>query len=715
MFSDMLERAESHASLEGAALEGNSLSDLAAQLDGRPLRIATMCSGTESPLLALELISEALFDQHGVKLNIEHAFSCEIEVHTHSYTLDTTRAFCVFLCFLCVFVCFESLFAANHASVHCLTSSPLFVQPFKQAYIERNFAPPLLFRDIRELGADKATTAYGALQPVPGEVDMLVAGTSCVDYSNLNTKQKGIDEKGESGQTFWGMMRWVNKHRPPIVVQENVCSAPWDAMVSYYAKAGYMATYMRVDTKNHYIPHTRTRVYLIALDARAAARDGGAAKGRAVGEELSRWRAAINELSRPASSSLEAFLLPTDDPRVHRGREDLARPKHGGGAKRAVTDWGRCETRHQRARAEEAIGLKRPLTAWESQGHCTGPDFSWHDWLKGQVERVLDLMDINFLRLAKTGVDANYKTLLWNLSQNVDRTTGAVKPGICPCLTPNMVPYLTNRGGPLIGPEVLSLQGIPVSDLLLTRESEDQMADLAGNAMTSTIVGTCMLSALLLSRDYLLAHRAPKSAPPPSNPHGRSLTPAGTLSPSPLCLNAKRKLVDLSSLVADAVRSARMCASEGREGTAPHVSRCADCGATVSDECAAWPEHGKLSSITEERLDPREFERILKESLPMCMVVDGLGAIKEMRPDGALLPMAGSALKGEAGVKAAANVGAKAGAKAAVKAAAKPEVLLLSPTQFPHMSHPIFPTYLRHVFAPPHPQAECGGERQEEG
>ena len=77
-------------------------------------------------------------------------------------------------------------------------------------------------------------------------------------------------------------------------------------------------------------------------------------------------------------------------------------------------------------------------------------------------------MDINWLRLTsgvKRGIfdqlgcqDANFKTMLWNLSQNVDRSTGQEgKPGICPCLTPNMVPYLTNRGGPLIGEEVLSL------------------------------------------------------------------------------------------------------------------------------------------------------------------------------------------------------------------------------------------------------------------
>ena len=56
----------------------------------------------------------------------------------------------------------------------------------------------------------------------------------------------------------------------------------------------------------------------------------------------------------------------------------------------------------------------------------------------------------------------------WNLA-------GSGRPGICPCLTPSMVPYVTNRGGPLIGLEALSLQGIPIDDLLLTRESDDQV------------------------------------------------------------------------------------------------------------------------------------------------------------------------------------------------------------------------------------------------
>jgi hypothetical protein len=56
------------------------------------------------------------------------------------------------------------------------------IEPFKQGYIERNFHPPLLFRDIRELGQQHAYTAYGALVNVPntpGCVDILIAASAC--------------------------------------------------------------------------------------------------------------------------------------------------------------------------------------------------------------------------------------------------------------------------------------------------------------------------------------------------------------------------------------------------------------------------------------------------------------------------------------------------------------------------------------------------------
>lgn len=59
------------------------------------------------------MISPLVREKYGKPLEVEHVFSCEIE-------------------------------------------------PFKQAYIERNFSPPILFRDVCELGNDEATTAYGA-------------------------------------------------------------------------------------------------------------------------------------------------------------------------------------------------------------------------------------------------------------------------------------------------------------------------------------------------------------------------------------------------------------------------------------------------------------------------------------------------------------------------------------------------------------------------
>jgi hypothetical protein len=83
---------------------------LAEHIQGRKLRVATMCSGTESPLLALNLISRAMTEKFGNTIEVEHVFSCEIV-------------------------------------------------PFKQAYIERNFQPPLLFRDVCELGDNYACVA----------------------------------------------------------------------------------------------------------------------------------------------------------------------------------------------------------------------------------------------------------------------------------------------------------------------------------------------------------------------------------------------------------------------------------------------------------------------------------------------------------------------------------------------------------------------------
>ena len=565
---------------------GDMFEDLVSRVPGieaflgamtRPLRVATMCSGTESPLLALDKIADATEKLYGNRMAIDHVFSCEIE-------------------------------------------------PFKQAYIERNFAPPILFRDIRELGGDEATTAYGAKVDVPHNVDMLVAGTSCVDYSNLNNERKGLEAQGESGQTFRGMMNWIRKSQPPIIILENVCNAPWDQVQKKFEDEGYFARFMRVDTKRFYIPHTRTRVYLFACKADDPSL-------------VESWKQLVKSLERPASATLEAFLFDADDPRVHEGRRMLARP--GEDSTRANTDWGRCESRHQRARLEEGLGQRRPFTHWD--GGCTLPDYAWNDWGKAQTDRVLDLMDIDYLRLAQLDIDSMHKTLVWNLSQNVDRTTGSVAPGICPCLTPTMVPFVTNRGGPLVGIEALSLQGIPVDDLLLTRENENQMSDLAGNAMTTTVVGACMLAAMTLMTDTLAGkkHKTAKRALKLDDDSSVStqtmqgsltvvqaaaakkeeVTGQDKLVKRPLDLGMKP--IPLKELLSKANRSARLCVCEGETGTtdADSLLICRDCGHTCCIKCCGRPEHNYTKHVVD-RILPEDFKEQLKNSLPMHMKLD---------------------------------------------------------------------------------------------
>ncbi|KAF5350208.1 hypothetical protein D9758_007844 [Tetrapyrgos nigripes] len=553
------------------------IKDVAERVSGRKIRVATMCSGTESPLLALELIQDSIREHFDVNLEVEHVFSCEIE-------------------------------------------------PFKQAYIERNFHPPILFRDVCELGGDEAHTAYGSLVPVPGDVDLLVAGTSCVDYSSLNNEKQDIEANGESGRTFRGMLSWVKKHRPPLVILENVCGAPWGFVKSKFEQNGYSADYSRVDTKQFYIPHTRTRVYLVAVDKKKSSIPAT-------------WKdMVLNKLKRPASSTLDAFLLPSDDPRIHSQR---ALDRRSG-----RTDWTRCESRHQRARLEEELGSKRPLTSWDEGGSCKLLDFAWTDWGVAQVERVWDLMDISLLRAAKKGVDSSYKTQVWNLSQNVDRNTSSSKVGICPCLTPSMIPYITNRGGPMVGLEALSMQGLPVDKLLLTRESEDNLADLAGNAMSTTVVGASILAALVTGMNLLkeggdkTTYESKRGIEDAVDEDVMDVDEVVDSGPSleehiagedqllyqPLDLSVT-KAHSFATILELAAKSTRLCTCEGRvEMTSRTLVRCVDCGASSCKKCGGRPEHNTvpIDLEAEPRLSPSDFDKVLKSSLPMCLTLSSV-------------------------------------------------------------------------------------------
>src|SRR5882762_8141630 len=188
---------------------------------------------------------------------------------------------------------------------------------------------------------------------------------------------------------------------------------------------------------------------------------------------------------------------------------------------------------------------------------------------------------------------------VWNLSQNVDRAIGTNKVGICPCLTPSMIAYITNRGGPMVGLEALHLQGLPIDELLLTRETEDQLADLAGNAMSTTVVGTSILAALVVACKLLtkgddkatyeeksgnnvsaVSDDGAMDVDVPTTAAQEHMTGEDQLLERPLDLSTTTNR-QLSILLTDAMKSVRLCECEGRKDiTERQLMRCKDCGSS---------------------------------------------------------------------------------------------------------------------------------------
>ncbi|KAI9808767.1 MAG: hypothetical protein M1825_003920 [Sarcosagium campestre] len=542
-------------------------------LNNRRLRVATMCSGTESPILALQLVRDSLKSSFGLDLNVEHVFSAEIV-------------------------------------------------PFKQAYIERNFAPPIIFRDIRELiDSDTATSAYGSKVGVPGEVDMLVAGFSCVDFSNLNGKKQQLESKGESGDTFRSIFNYAMKRRPTLIVLENVYNAPWEKIQqAWETTANYSAIYVKPDTKEYYIPHTRQRGYMLCIDRKKL--------GNASSSTMTRWKELMTKFKRPASAPIEAFLLSEDDPRVHRAREELAKGVLGDDKAPREVDWTKCQGRHLDYRSDLYLGSRRPMTAWEDNGSCKMPDYAWNDWGTAQVERIWDTLEISLLRNARRGFDSQFKTRVWDLSQNIDRFQDTAGFGITGCITPSGQPYVTTRGGPLIGLEALAMQGLPIDKLLLTRESQRQLQDLAGNAMTSTVVGSAMLAALIVGFKALKpGDPSETTSPTEAVSHGDKIGAADHLVSHSLNL-AEAKVSSVNSILADAQRSCRLCLCEGRTTIVSQpLQRCSLCGHSTCTKCGGTPPHDYAAiprSEIEARMAPADFENRIKDALPLRISMAGL-------------------------------------------------------------------------------------------
>ena len=387
-------------------------------------------------------------------------------------------------------------------------------------FVLRVYAAP------RRLTNPDSTTAAGSKAKVPTAVDLLVVGSSCVDFSTLNSKKRHelraspvdptnpiptleafIDSVrgiiGESAVTFVSSMKYVLRVRPRIVLLENVNSAPWDNIANdYFPMAQYCAVHVSVDSREYGVPQTRQRGYCIAADWTYYGD-----RASAIAKE---WAKIIRAIAPNAQIPLENLLLRPNDRAVREMEIPIERGTHREPSAKATM----CKMRHRDARATHALPDLNPVTGVDERGTCRPDDRMFGGWIQKQGGRVCDLLDIACLRTITTPhlmFDARYKLHIIDLSQNVDRSLGRV--GQSPCVTPAGIQFLTGQGRPLLGSEVLALQGIDSSKLVPSTESERDWRDLAGNAMTTTVIGSAILAAIVaewnVCRDEDIGLKAP--------------------------------------------------------------------------------------------------------------------------------------------------------------------------------------------------------------
>jgi site-specific DNA-cytosine methylase len=227
------------------------------------------------------------------------------------------------------------------------------IEAMKQSYIERNFSPPLIFKDVREFipeASFTAMTAYGAEARIPAGIDILIAGFVCKDLSQLNSNRKTLDDDGESGDTFRAIYAYSKNFRPGVVLLENVQGQPpvWREIVAKWDEIGYEAAWTTRDTKEYYLPQTRMRMYMIVVDQRVY---GDSAKNI-----VSKWKDLMQKLERRCSSPYESFL------------RNMASNSNKHNSLASEPDWALCKLRYDHIRSKERLGILRPVTRWNENG-----------------------------------------------------------------------------------------------------------------------------------------------------------------------------------------------------------------------------------------------------------------------------------------------------------------------------------------------------------
>ena len=405
-------------------------------------------------------------------------------------------------------------------------------------------------------------------------------------------------------------------------------------------KARYRTHLVKLDTRQYGLPQTRNRGYMFVWLSDDANDD--------LGEYI---QLIMDELKTPLLHSMEAFLLPPSHDRFRCFREAL---RSGPGlmvAKERAKeldffDWELTGVKdlayHVNFREAHGINERaRPFTQWDTLGRRKAPPGMWSELVDMWNQRRLDLMDCFTAGAMRDAVsrDPNHHSFTWDLSQNVHRTDPRKSNvGVSGCVTPGCELLLPHKGRTMMGFEKLLLQGIPYNRLALGSQTEVQLSDLAGNAMSVPVITACMLSGICAFqlrreqksidkvnlRNFALSQKY-------DDAKGSVLAERGDLHGTKL--STTNDFAEVFAKIGndfadDAFRCSDLCTCESSGQMSPDdkILECSDCGLGICHACTSRHQIGS-HSLTEiitsksKRTNPHEFKMKLRVAAPSVLVL----------------------------------------------------------------------------------------------
>jgi hypothetical protein len=477
-----------------------------------------------------------------------------------------------------------------------------------------------------------------------------------------------------AGQSELQSVRWPKGTKPTAtcllkdLMKENGIVKATDTLV-FETECLYCTKTVKVDTKDFGLPQTRMRTYMFVWRPE----DGD------VNDDLGYYfEKIVHHLKSPVRHSLQSFILQVDHDLIRVFREALRGPP-GRQTMRSVClepyYWTSASTNlpHNK-NPRVALGLEdtaRFITNWHAHGKKQVPPHYWLEYLKCNYQREMDFIDIlhaSALRDAEAH-DSNFSSFYWNISQNATKEKHrSSRPGIAGCITPGGDFFLPQEGRPILvskkfsatilstlkfhmltlisvlqGCEKLMIQGIPYFRLALGAESEVQLGDLAGNAMSLTVVCATILSALTcrqLRKEALVSGRSvddtlssliAKSATEGLYGNLKELlgsTNSEALANEPGATSATAFFAELASLAKDAIESSIWCTCEtsGTSTTTSCFLECRVCRVSCCRNCICSTAGYNLEShdtrdveISMDTHDSRAFQTRLRSIVPSIL------------------------------------------------------------------------------------------------